>query len=110
MKTKNKILGVIVLGLIMSSNAYADNHELEQCKKKLVASKKLDLLYDMDFSKVVVGPTFYKLPFDAKQEFAKTANCFLVNGSGGYVNFDLVDWRTNKKIGSYSYGRLKLND
>jgi hypothetical protein len=111
----HKYLTVVIIGIVVSATAFAaDDKRLEQCRSKLKQAQKLDLLYNMDWKKtrepvVIVGPTFYQIPFDAKEGFAETLNCFFMAGdSGKYINFDLLDWRTNKRVARYSYGKLNL--
>ena len=101
--------------LVFTTQAISDDDKrFEECRAKLIKAQKLDLLYNMDWKKgteplVVVGPTFYSVPFDAKEGFAKTLNCFFMGGDiSKYISFDLRDWRTNKKIARYSYGKLKV--
>lgn len=91
-----------------------NNKNFEACRQKLVLAQKSNVLYDLDWKlpaepRVVIGPTFYTMPFDAKENFALTINCFLMTGKSSYVNFDLLDWQTNKKIGRFSNGKLKLD-
>ncbi len=87
----------------------------EECRSKLKKAQKLDLLHDLDWKsgsvkpRVVVGPTFYRADFSAKQAFAKTVNCFLMGGSTDVINFDLLDWRTEKRVARFKYGELKMN-
>jgi hypothetical protein len=59
---------------------------------------------------VVVGPTFFNIPIDAKQVFADTVNCFLTAGqSDKHISFDLLDWRTGKAVGRYKYGQVEMD-
>jgi hypothetical protein len=111
----NKYLVAVIIGILVSTAALgADNKRFEQCRTKLKQAQKLDLLYNMDWKKghepvIIVGPTFYQISFDAKEGFVETLNCFFVTGeSGKYINFDLLDWRTNKKVARYSYGKLNV--
>lgn len=93
----------------------SDDSRFEKCRAKLKQAQKLDMLYDLDWHgsdepRVVVGPTFFSVPIDAKQGFADTVNCFLMAGhSDKYINFDLLDWRTGKAVGRYKYGQVKMN-
>ena len=84
----------------------------EDCRAKLKKAQQLDLLYNLDFKGgeplVVVGPTFYTVPFDTKQNFADTINCFLMTGEAKYINFDLRDYRTNEVVAVYRFGKLKM--
>lgn len=94
---------------------YAGEKEFQICKKKLVGAQTADLLYNLDWKPpqeplVVVGPTFYRIPFDAKENFVRTINCFLTAGKqdATVVNFDILDYRTNKKVARFSYGELEI--
>jgi hypothetical protein len=88
-----------------------ENRRFEMCRANLKKAKRLDLLYDLKMDplpRVVVGPTFYKIPLDAKQGFADTVNCFVTAGKDEYVNFDLLDYRSGHVVAEYSYGRLSV--
>ena len=87
----------------------------KNCRQKLRRAQTLDVLYDLNWSlpdepRVLVGPTFFDMPIDAKEGFARTLNCFLMAGDETkLVNFDLRDWRTGKRVGRWSYGKLKMD-
>ena len=88
-----------------------ENKRFEQCRAKLKKAQKLGLLYDVTIDplpRVVVGPTFYTIPLDAKQGFAETVNCFLMTGQDKYINFDLLDYQTGHVVAEYSYGKLSV--
>ena len=88
-----------------------ENKRFEQCKAKLKKAQKLDLLHDLTIDplpRVVVGPTFYTIPLDAKRGFADTVNCFLMTGQDSYINFDLLDYQTGHVVAEYSYGKLRF--
>ena len=86
--------------------------KFEGCRAKLKKAQKLDLLNNMDFQGgiplVVVGPTFYRVDYVTKQGLADTINCFLMTGEDKYINFDMLDYRTNKVVAKYSYGKLQM--
>jgi len=90
-----------------------DEKRFEECRKKLKMAEKLEVLYDLEWKQamptVVVGPTFYSIPIDAKQGFADTVNCFLMTGKSNYIDFDLLDWQTGKRVAQYSMGSLKMD-
>jgi hypothetical protein len=85
----------------------------EDCREKLKKAQQLEVLYNLEWNraipKVVVGPTFYFIAIDAKEGFADTVNCFLMVGESKYLNFDLLDWQTGKRVARYSAGRLKMD-
>jgi hypothetical protein len=94
-----------------AEQAGEENRRFETCRTKLKKAKRLDLLYDLKMDplpRVVVGPTFYTIPLDAKQGFADTVNCFVTAGKDEYINFDLLDYRTGHVVAEYSYGRLRM--
>lgn len=99
---------------IAGSVSAAGDKRFETCRVKLIQAQKVDLLHDLDWKppkepNVVAGPTFFTIPIDAKEGFAETVNCFLMAGeSGKYINFDVLDWRTGKSVGRYSYGKFKM--
>lgn len=113
----DKILKVFALFIVFagfSSSSFAANEaRFNQCRSKLVMAQKLGLLEGLDYKNtppsVTVGKTFYNLPFDAKTGFIEEVNCFLNQGDPTYINFNIIDWRTGKKIGQYSWGKLKLD-
>jgi len=90
----------------------AADARFEDCRAKLKKAQQLELLYNLDYKGgvplVVVGPTFYTVPFDTKQNFADTINCFLMTGEAKYINFDLRDYRTNEVVAVYRFGKLKM--
>lgn len=108
------VLSSLVLLLFTSvASAGPEEKRFEACRAKLIQAQKLDLLYNLEWKKVhaplvVVGPTFDKLPFDAKEGFADTVNCFLMVGKKQYINFDLLDYKTNKVVAEYRYGKLRM--
>lgn len=93
----------------------ADEKKFEECRQKLIKAKELDVLYDLDWKlpnepKVIVGPTFFNLPFDAKENFVFTVNCFLMAGDEDkFVDFNLLDWKSNKRVGRFSRGKFKMD-
>jgi hypothetical protein len=112
-KTRSLVMLLIAIA-ITGGVSSADDNRFETCKAKLIQAQNLDLLYDMDWKppqepRVVVGPTFFTIPIDAKEGFIETVNCFLMAGeSDKYINFDVLDWRTGKSVGRYSFGKLKM--
>jgi hypothetical protein len=83
------------------------------CKGKLERAKELDVLSDLNAKgasiKVTVGPAFFTVPIDTQQEFARTVNCFFVKGVDRGVSFDLIHWRTGKKVASWNGDRLDVD-
>ena len=83
----------------------------ETCRAKLKKAKTLDVLYDLKSTMpptVIAGPTYSEIPYDAKEGFAETVNCFLMAGSsdGGY-KFDILDYRTHRVLDTWSYNHLE---
>ncbi|HXU16003.1 MAG TPA: hypothetical protein VN708_12815 [Terriglobales bacterium] len=85
----------------------------EICKEKLKQAKELDVLSDLNAKgssiKVTVGPAFFTVPIDTQQEFARTVNCFFVKGAVRGVSFDLIHWRTGKKVANWNGDRLDVD-
>jgi len=81
----------------------------------LVKAQKLDLLYDLDWRppkepKVVVGSGFYKISFGTQENLILTINCFLMAGNDKqFVNFDVLDWKTGKRIGRFADVKFKMD-
>lgn len=48
MKTANII--ALVLAVVLPSVSFADENKFEECRQKLLASQKLDLLYDLQWT------------------------------------------------------------
>lgn len=100
--------------LLFAAQAQASSDaRLEQCRAKLKQAQKLDLLYGLDWKgtvepKVTVGPTFFKIPIDAKEGFAETVNCFVMAGENKFISFDLLDYRTGKSVGRFKHGKLTV--
>lgn len=107
---------ILILSLALGSPVtFAGDAEFEKCRSKLKVAQKLDLLYDLDWKsgrdmpRVVVGPTFFTVPIDAKEGFAATVNCFLMAGdSGKCVNFDVLHWQTGKAVGRFNNCRFRM--
>lgn len=112
MKRKEIVIAVLV-GFLLQGGALA-NDQLEVCREKLKKAQTLDLLHDLEWPKgksprVVVGPTFFSIPFDAKEGFAQTVNCFLAAGKQDQcINFDLTHWRTGNPAARWSWCKLKV--
>lgn len=95
-------------------NDAEDTKRLEECRAKLKKTSGA-MLNDLDWKsgalppRVVVGPTFFTVDFKTKQGFVDTVNCFLMGGrESKFINFDLLDWRDEKVVATYSNGRLKM--
>jgi hypothetical protein len=106
----------MALGTATAAHAVSadENARFEGCRTKLKQAQKLDVLYDLDWKpgrepKVVVGPTFFNMPFDAKENFVRTVNCFLMVGADKAISFDVLDYRTGKAVGRFSWGQFKMN-
>lgn len=89
----------------------ADDAKLEACREKLKAAHKLGVLYDMKWVgtrlHVVAGKTYYNMPFDAKEGFADTINCFAMAGGSGCLTFEIKHWQTGRATEEYHYCKLK---
>lgn len=115
-RPKIRLIAITVATALTAALAHAgptNEKRFEECKAKLQAAKKLDLLYDLAFEKgrgyrVLVGPTYYRVPLDAKEGFVATLNCFLNAGeTKSCMNFDLRDWKSGKVVGRYRNCRLQ---
>jgi hypothetical protein len=108
------VVAVVTLFPWHHLSALAGEAEFEACREKLVKAQQIDLLYDMKWDKgklpyIVVGSTFFTIPFDAKEGFAKTISCFLTAGDADKcINFALLDYRTNKPIADFKNCKLKM--
>jgi hypothetical protein len=92
----------------------ANKARAEECRVKLEELRGLSVLYQLQWKsghvipKALVGPTFYSLPIDGKQAFADTINCYLLQGAPEYIEIEMLDWRTGKRVARYSWGKLKM--
>lgn len=106
------LLLTLLLAMALSATAAAAD-SAEACRQKLIQAQQIEVLVDLDWKppkepKVVVGSTFPRMPFDAKEGFARTVNCFLLAGTDRFVNFDILDHLNHRVLGRWEYGRLKM--
>jgi hypothetical protein len=113
MKCSHIVVLIVSIGFAGNVNALTDKR-FEACKASLLKAQQIDVLNNLDWRpprepQVVVGATFYIMPFDAKKGFVDIVNCFLVSGkSDKHMSFDLLDWQTGKRVGRYVDGRLNI--
>ncbi|MEP6826972.1 MAG: hypothetical protein ABJA10_02735 [Aestuariivirga sp.] len=108
---------VLVMSVALPISAFGatDEKTFQTCKANLKAAKKLDLLYDMQWKPplepvVVVGPTYDTLPFDVRENFVLTLNCFFTAGKNDkYINFPILDYKTHKEVARFSWGQLSTD-
>lgn len=90
--------------------ALGNDAALEACRSKLKAAQKLEVLADLQWKgarlHVVAGPTYYQMPFHAKEGFADTVNCFALAGKTGCLSFDVIHWRSGKASDRYHACKL----
>ena len=100
-----------LLMILVSLSASADDVALEVCRAKLKQAQKLEVLTDLQWKgarlHVVAGPTYYTMPFHAKEGFADTVNCFAMAGRRDCLSFDILHWRSGKATERYSNCKLK---
>ena len=103
-------LAIAMVFSIISYSASANDARLEDCRSKLKQAQKLEVLHDLQWKgstlHVVAGPTYYKMPFDAKGGFADAVNCFAMVGKTGCINFDIKHWLNGKATEQYSMCKL----
>lgn len=117
------IAAMVVIGSLSGNNkpapappkTAAQKEAAEACRQKLEKARQLEVLHDLDWKpgtmpKVIVGPTFAQLPFETKEAFAQTVNCFLLGGEGGAITFDLKEHLNHHVVGTWEYGRLKTKE
>ncbi len=99
---------------LASANQKSADARFETCKKKLKQSHQLEVLYAFDWKPgkspyIVAGPTFHRIPIDAKEGFAQALNCFLVAGQEGKcMNFDILDRLTGKPVARFEYCKFRM--
>jgi hypothetical protein len=95
---------------ILSFSAIASDARLEACRSKLIQAHALEVLTDMQWKgstlHVVAGRTYYQIPFDAKEGFAETVNCFALAGKKGCLSFDIKHWMTGKATDRFHMCKL----
>lgn len=99
-----------LLLILAALPALANDAQLESCRAKLKQAQKLEVLSDLQWKStrlhVVAGPTYYSMPFHAKEGFADTVNCFAMAGKSGCLSFDILHWRTGRASDHYSGCKL----
>ena len=113
-----RVLIPIIVALLSyaTTTVAADDARLKACQKKLKKAQELNMLVNIKVKTghfdVTVGPTFYSVPFDAKEGFAETLNCLFNVGESGPKSLcndiRFVNWRTGKEDGKYSWCKLKI--
>lgn len=103
---KTHALLCILAALAGDAFAQADAARAKQCGDKLEQARKLDLFYRHETRggalRIYVGPTYFRVPIDAKEGFAETVSCFLVNGDRKQcANFELYHWTTGQMVGRF---------
>lgn len=117
---KQFIAGLLIAAASMNSIAADKKHQtqsekrFEECRQKLIKAQKLGVLHDLTLEKigarVVAGPTFYNISFDAKEGFAETVNCLLMAGEQGKcMQFEIYNWQTGKNDAHYHNCKLKMD-
>lgn len=105
-------ISVVACVTAQAQSRAENDRRLEGCRSKLKAAAQLNLLKDMSFDggrpRVVVGPTWHRIDFSAKEGFAQTAACFFLAGdSKKSITFPITDGRTGKKLATWKFTRLE---
>lgn len=111
-----KAIFIAVVVALLIPAAYADNQPLKACQAKLIVAQKTGMLMDIQVKtghfEVMVGPTFYTVPFTTKEGFAETLNCLFNIGESGPKSLcndiRFINWLTGKEDGKYSWCQLKI--
>lgn len=95
------------------NSSVAQEQRFEGCREKLKAAQKLGLLKGMSFDngkpKVVIGPTWYRIDFDAKTGFAETAACFFLGGDQkNFITFPIYDNMSGKVVARWKFNKLEV--
>lgn len=109
------IAAVVTLATLWAGPVHAQDTEarFEGCRAKLKMAQQLDLLRGMTFDggrpTVTVGPTWYRIDFDAKTGLAETAACFFLAGKADKaITFPILDSRTGKQVARWKFTRLEV--
>jgi hypothetical protein len=106
------VLGIIVLAVLggMCSKTSVRPFDQTQLLKEINESSSISYLVSTkvvhrveiraDGVSLIVGPAFYRLPFENKIVTAQTVSS-IVGPSRGGSHFLLYDWQTDKKVGSW---------
>lgn len=111
-----RIISLIFAISITSGAVAADEAMLRSCQDTLKKSQKLSMLVNIKVKTghfdVIVGPTFYSVPFDTKVTFAEKLNCVFNVGDTGPQSacndIRFINWRTGNEDGKYSWCKLKI--
>lgn len=99
-----------LLLVLLATSSFANDAALESCRAKLKQAQKLEVLSDLQWKgprlHVVGGPTYYQMPFHAKEGFADTVNCFAMAGKTGCLSFEILHWRSGKATDRYHACKL----
>ena len=97
-------------GYPKSPDAQLTKARFEMCQAFVLKANKAGIV-NVQWTKVLptvtVGPTYYLISFEEKQELADNVNCMVMAGEKNYIDFALLDWRTGKPVAQYHLGRLK---
>ena len=100
-----------VIAAMLATSAIANDARLESCRAKLIQAQGLEVLHDLQWKgstpHVVAGATYYKMPFDNKEVFAETINCFLLAGKSGCLTFDIKHWQTGRANEQFHMCKLR---
>ncbi len=113
--TRASVVCVVGVVALWTATVWADDAVFEACRGKLVKAQQLEVLHNLTWDKgqppqVTVGRIFFTLPIEAKENFADTVSCFLMEGDPGRcVNFPFRHWQTGKRVGEYSNCRVKMD-
>lgn len=102
-----------LLAIAQTAHSSPNDQRLEGCRSKLKAAAQISLLKDMSFKdgrpKVVIGPTWYRMDFEAKTGFAETAACFFLAGdSTKSITFPIYDSMTGKQVATWKFTKLEV--
>jgi len=106
------IAAALLPGLVL---AEGDSARFETCRAKLKAATEIGFLRNLEVEgqtvpRVTVSPTWDNVDFDVKQGLVETVNCFLMTGkTDRFINLDVIDSRTNKRIARYRSGQLSVD-
>lgn len=111
--TTSKIIACAAVAALASTALAQDaSTTLAACEAKLVQAQKLDLLSNIrtqgGTTTIYVGDTWYRIDFTAKEGFARTVSCAIVEGKPGLcANFTLADGKSGRAVAKFKNCRLE---
>ena len=97
----------------VATDTKTPEERVADCQSAVLTAKTLKVLdalrLDGPAPEVVAGPEFFKMSFASKRAIIADVNCAEVGTKGGAIPFDVLHWRTGKRIGRFRAGRFQMD-